>query len=90
MPTLYRRRRPAWPRAALAGRASWMNQAWPTAITLTAAIVFILFLVQATLAAALLMAVVTLLAGGILLTLVSGTAWIGQLRELPAGLRRRH
>ncbi|HEU5155826.1 MAG TPA: hypothetical protein VFU43_02445 [Streptosporangiaceae bacterium] len=41
-----------------------------------------------TLAAATAMA--TVLAGAVLLTLVSGTAWFGRLRELPAGLRRRH
>ncbi|MFI0372612.1 hypothetical protein ACH35V_32505 [Actinomadura sp. 1N219] len=90
MPILHRGQRPARPEAAPAARSSLTDHAWPAVITLAAAIVFILFLVQATLAMALIMAIVTLLAGAVLLTLVSGTAWISRLRELPADLRRRH
>ena len=44
-----------------------------------ALIVFTVFWAQTTLVMALTMALVTLVAGGILLTLVSGTTWITQL-----------
>lgn len=90
MPTLHRDQRPARPGAAPAARSSRMNQTWPAVITLAAAIAFIVFWIQASFAVALLMAMATVLAGAVLLTLVSGTAWIGRLRELPTDLRRRH
>ncbi|GAA2636980.1 hypothetical protein SMC26_15835 [Actinomadura fulvescens] len=90
MPILHRGQRPARPGAAPAARSSLTGQAWPIALTLGAVIVFVIFLVQATFALALLMAMATLLAGAILLTLVSGTAWISRLGELLADLRRRH
>lgn len=90
MPTFHRDQRPARPRTAPAAPSSRMNQTWPAVITLTAATVFIVFWIQTSFAVALLMAMATVLAGAVLLTLVSGTAWIGRLRELPADLRRRH
>jgi hypothetical protein len=58
-----------------------MNPAWPATIVLIAAIVFTVFWAQTTLMMALLMALSVLVVGGILLTLVSGTAWITQLRR---------
>jgi hypothetical protein len=39
---------------------------------------------------ALVMALATLMAGGILVTLVSGTGWITQLRHLAANPRQHH
>lgn len=69
-------------------RDSWTNQAWPVAIIVIAAIVFIVFLAQTTLQLALVMAIAILLAGGILLTLVTGTGWITQLRHLAVNPRR--
>jgi hypothetical protein len=58
-----------------------MNPAWPATIASIAAIVFTVFWAQTTLMMALLMALSVLVVGGILLTLVSGTAWITQLRR---------
>ncbi|HEV7934337.1 MAG TPA: hypothetical protein VGP70_18765 [Actinomadura sp.] len=55
---------------------------------MTAVIVFTVFLMQTTPLLALVMALATLVAGGILLTLVSGTAWLTQLRHLITDLRR--
>jgi multidrug transporter EmrE-like cation transporter len=96
MPITRRTRRPvSWTaraaraRAASATGPSRTEQAWPVAITLIAAIVFIVFLVQATMTLALVMALATLVAGGIMLTLVAGTGWIHQLRHLAAAPRRR-
>lgn len=85
MPISNRTRQPARPAAGV--RAS-SNRAWPAAIALAAVIVFIVFLAQTTLLMALVLALATLVAGGILLTLVSGTAWIIWLRDLTAGPRR--
>lgn len=65
-----------------------MNRAWPAAITLVALIVFMVFLAQTTLLMALAMALATLVAGGILLTLMFGTIWITQLRHLITDLWR--
>jgi hypothetical protein len=56
-----------------------MNRAWPATIALIALIVF---MVQTTLVMALTMALVILVVGGILLTLVFGTTRITQLRRL--------
>jgi hypothetical protein len=88
MSILHRTHQPGRPAATV--QASRMNRAWPAVITLTAVIVFIAFLVQTTLLMALVLALATLVAGGILLTLVSGTAWISRLRQLTADLRRHH
>jgi multidrug transporter EmrE-like cation transporter len=95
MPILNRGDRPAhWPArpvrtaAAPAPQASRSNRAWPAVIGLTAVIVFTVFLMQTTPLLALVMALATLVAGGILLTLVSGTAWLTQLRHLITDLRR--
>lgn len=93
MPILNRGDRPAhWParpvRTAAAPQASRSNRAWPAVIGLTAVIVFTVFLMQTTPLLALVMALATLVAGGILLTLVSGTAWLTQLRHLITDLRR--
>lgn len=86
MPILNRGYGPAhWvarPEVAPASQASWRDEAWPAASVLTAAIVFVVFLVQTTLPLAVTMALVTLVAGGILVTLVAGTAWITRLRRL--------
>jgi hypothetical protein len=90
MPIMDRINRPARPGATPAARATLRDLSWPAAITLTATAVFIVFLVQATLLMALVMALATLVAGGILLTLVSGTGWITQLRHLAADPRQRH
>ena len=59
-----------------------MNRAWPGTIVLIALIVFTVFMAQTTLMVALLMALLVLVAGGILLTLVFGTARITRLRRL--------
>ena len=94
MPILNRGHRPAqWPtRPTRPGpapepRATWSTQVWPAAISLIAMIVFILFLMQTTALLALIMALAILAAGAILLTLVSGTAWLTQLRSLLTDLR---
>ncbi|WP_157430985.1 hypothetical protein [Actinomadura macra] len=63
---------------------------WPATLVMFTTIVFVVFLIQSTLLMALVMAVATMLAGGILLTLVTGTAWIDQLRGSAAEPRRRH
>lgn len=76
MPLSDRTRDPAEAGAA----PSRISLRWPIMIVLAAVIVFILFW-QTTLATALAMAAATLLAGGTLLTMVFGTAWITQLRH---------
>jgi hypothetical protein len=90
MPIMHRINRPARPGTTPAAQASLRDLSWPAAITLTAMVVFIVFLVQTTLLMALVMALATLVAGGILVTLVSGTGWITQLRHLAADPRRHH
>ncbi|WP_103937548.1 hypothetical protein [Thermomonospora echinospora] len=77
----------ARPEAAPVSQASWRKQVWPAAIALTAVIVFVAFLVPTTLPLAVIMALATVVAGGILATLVSGTAWVTRLRLLIAELR---
>src|SRR4051812_46434899 len=73
MPILHRTYRdPVRPAAAV-------QLAWPASIAL---IVFTVFLAQATLVMALVMALATLVAGGILLTLMFGTTWVTQLPRL--------
>jgi hypothetical protein len=59
-----------------------MNWAWPATIVLIALIVFTVFTAQTTPLLALTMALLVLVAGGILLTAVFGTTWITQLRRL--------
>ncbi|WP_146087315.1 hypothetical protein [Thermomonospora echinospora] len=61
---------------------SWRDEVWPAAVVLTAAIVFVVLLVQTMPPLAVAMALVTLVAGGILITLVAGTAWITRLRPI--------
>jgi hypothetical protein len=67
-----------------------MNQVWPAVIALAAVIVFIVYLVQAGPLMALVMALTTVVAGAILVTLVTGTAWITRLRRLAPHLRGHH
>jgi hypothetical protein len=67
---------------------SWRSHAWLTAIALISVIVFIGFWAQTTLPMAAVMAMSILLAGGTLVTLVSGTTWITQLRHLITKPRR--
>ncbi|TDD21262.1 hypothetical protein E1287_40725 [Actinomadura sp. KC06] len=90
MPILNRARRPDLPGTIPDGSASRMNQVWPAVIALAAVIVFIVFLVLAGLPMALAMALTTLVAGAILVTLVTGTAWLTGLRRLAPQLRGRH
>lgn len=90
MPISNRARRPDRPEMIPARSTSRMNQVWPAAIVLAAAIVFIVYLVQAGLLMALVMMLATVVAGGILVTLVAGTAWITQLRRLAPQMRGRH
>lgn len=59
-----------------------MNRAWPATIMLIALIVFAVSMAQTTLVMALLMALLVLVAGGVLLTLVFGTTRITELRRL--------
>jgi hypothetical protein len=63
------------------------NRAWPVAIALLALIVFAMAWAQTTLVLALVVALATLVAGAMLLTLMFGTAWITQAHrrtpELP-------
>lgn len=59
-----------------------MNRAWPATIVLIALIVFTVFMAQTTLMVALLMALLVLVAGGVLLNVVFGTARITRLRRL--------
>ncbi|WP_157995719.1 hypothetical protein [Thermomonospora amylolytica] len=77
----------ARPAAVPVSQASWRKQVWPTAIVPTTVLVFAVFLMQATPPLAAVMALATLVAGGVLATLVSGTAWITRLRLLIAELR---
>lgn len=72
------------PRAATRSRT---DQVWPAVIALIAVVVFFVFLMQATPALALTMTLATLVAGGLILTLVCGTAWLTQLRQFLADLR---
>jgi hypothetical protein len=85
---LVRSVRSGQPRAASAPRASWRSHAWLTVTALISVTVFIGFWAQTTLPMAAVMAMAILLAGGILVTLVSGTTWITQLRHLITGSRR--
>jgi uncharacterized RDD family membrane protein YckC len=89
MPILHRTRRthhtPARPAAAV--QVSPMNRAWPVLVALVALVVFTVFMAQTTLLVALVMAMATLLAGGILLALMFGANWTTRLRR-PVG--RRH
>jgi hypothetical protein len=80
--------RPGQPRAASAPRVSWRSQAWPAVMALISLAVFIGFWAQTTLPMAAVMAMAILLAGEILVTLVSGSTWITQLRHLITGSRR--
>jgi uncharacterized integral membrane protein len=59
-----------------------MNRAWPAMIVLIALIMFTVFMAQTTPVMALTMALVILVFGGVLLTLVFGTARIPRLRRL--------
>jgi uncharacterized integral membrane protein len=59
-----------------------MNRAWPAMIVLIALIMFAVFMAQTTPVMALTMALVILVVGGVLLTLVFGTARITRLRRL--------
>jgi cell division protein FtsW (lipid II flippase) len=59
-----------------------VNRAWPATIVLIALIVFTVFMAQTTLVVALLMALLVLMAGGILLNVVLGTTRITRLRRL--------
>lgn len=84
MPISHRSRPPtlsARPPAAV--QAAAINRAWPVSILLFASIVFTVFLAQTTLLIALTMAMVAALAGGILLTLMFGIAWIAWIIRLP-------
>jgi ABC-type branched-subunit amino acid transport system permease subunit len=69
--------------------ASGITLAWPAAIVVAALLVFIMFW-QTTAMMAVTLAVGTLVAGGLVLTLMTGTAWIGQLLGLVPGLGRKH
>jgi hypothetical protein len=64
------------------------NWAWPATLALLALIVFIMVWAQTTLLTALVAALATAVAGGVLLTLVFGPGWITRMRRLPQGLRR--
>jgi hypothetical protein len=59
------------------------SRAWPAAIALIALIVFAVAWAQTSLVSALVMALATLVAGAMLLTLMFGTAWITQPRRTP-------
>jgi hypothetical protein len=68
------------------GESRW-NQVWPAVIAATTMIVFIVFLVQVGLPMAVVMALATLVAAAILVTLVTGTTWLTRLRLLAPHLR---
>jgi hypothetical protein len=87
MPIPNRARRTDRPGTIPDRSASRMNQVWPAVIALATVIVFIVFLVLAGLPMALIMALATLAAGAILVTLVTGTAWLTGLRRVPPHLR---
>ncbi|GAA2428148.1 hypothetical protein GCM10010191_46420 [Actinomadura vinacea] len=59
-----------------------MDKVWPAVIALAAMTVFIVFLVLAGMPMAVAMALTTLVAGAILVTLVTGTTWLTSLRRL--------
>ncbi|MFC5752335.1 hypothetical protein [Actinomadura rugatobispora] len=67
-----------------------MDQVRPAVIVPAAMIVFVVFLVLAGLPMAVAMALTTLVAAAILVTLVTGTAWLTPLRRLVPHLRERH
>jgi uncharacterized integral membrane protein len=64
------------------------GRAWPATIAVIALIVFTVFWVQTTALAALIVALATLVAGAVLLTLMFGTAWIIEPRRRTPRLRR--
>lgn len=87
MPTFDRVRRSD--RAELTPDRSWTNQVWPAVIALATVIVLIVFLVQGGPLMAVVMALATVVAATILVTLVTGTAWLARLPRL-APHRRGH
>jgi hypothetical protein len=64
------------------------NRPWPVAIAVIALIVFIVSWAQTTVLMALILALATLVAGAVLLTLMFGPAWMIQPRRLTPRLRR--
>ena len=90
MPISNRARRTGLPGLNPDRSDSRMDQVWPAMIALAAVIVFIVFLVLAALPMALAMALTTLVAGAVLVTVVTGTAWLTGLRRLAPHLRGRH
>ncbi|HEX2314621.1 MAG TPA: hypothetical protein VHJ17_12850 [Thermomonospora sp.] len=87
MPISQRGHRPAhWPvrpaRPRPAPRTSRMTPFWPLVIAAGTALVFVVFWAQATPLLALVMALATLAAGSVLVTLVTGTAWLTRLARL--------
>ena len=90
MPTLPRTHRPAEADTAPAVRASRVGRAWLVAIVLLALIVFIVSRAQTTVLVALIMALAAMVAGGVLLSLMFGSAWIMKPRRRTPKLRPRH
>lgn len=90
MPISNRARRTGLPGLNPDRSASRMNQVWPVVIALAAVIVFIVVLVLADPPMAVAMALTTLVAGAVLVTLVTGTGWLTGLRRLAPHLRGRH
>lgn len=65
-----------------------MIVAWPAVIGVFALAIFAIVWMQATLSAALVVAAITLAAGGVLLTLLYGVSWITQVRSAISDLTR--
>ncbi|MEU5876266.1 hypothetical protein [Spirillospora sp. NPDC047279] len=89
MPTFDRARRPG-DSGTPDLPASRTGQAWPVVIALATAVVFVVFLVHAGLSLAVVMALATVVAATILVTLVTGTAWLTRLRDLAPHPRGHH
>lgn len=63
---------------------------WPAMIVVAAMIMFVISFGQTSLAVAVAMGLVTLAAGGVVLTMFAGNSWITQLRGLVQGRARKH
>ncbi|MFB4320484.1 hypothetical protein [Actinomadura sp. 21ATH] len=82
MPILVHVLRSDRPGVAQSDSDSWTDQIWPAVIAVTTLAVFAVFLIQTGPMLALLMALATLVAATVLVTLVTGTVWLTRLRRL--------
>jgi len=81
VPISHRTRHPGLSDVTSDRPVSRIDQAWPVVIALAAVIVFIVFLVQGSLLMAAVMALTTVVAAAVLVTLVTGTDWLNWSRR---------